>query len=169
MLISFFLLGDHFVGVTNMVAYGAQMMIPTNWPKSLIEDVAERIATGLGFPLGGDVEQFARNTLRASIVVDDWQNPVPTGIVYVKAKCDLTIWLSPYTGPWRDRVQIATAIGHYFLHSKGGSVPLFVPDSVLHDPVHSRFCAEASWFGAVLMGHHREKNPSNSGAPTSTA
>jgi hypothetical protein len=127
------------------------MLTPTNWSKALIEDVAARIATGLGFPHGGDIEQFASDAMHASIVVDDWRNPVPTGIVHVRGRCDLTIWLSPYSGPWRDRYQIATALGHYFLHAKGGTVPLFVPDDVLSNPVHSRFCAEATWFGSAFL------------------
>ena len=57
---------------------------------------------------------------------DDWRNPAPTGEIQVSGPGKFKIWLSPYTAPARDVFTIAHELGHYFLHSKIGKIPIEV-------------------------------------------
>lgn len=94
---------------------------PIRWPEAQISQVAEQIAQKLGFKPGDDIHEFAEKTLGATIIVDDWRQPTPSGMIDVRGPRDFTIWLSPYTAPLRDVFTIAHELGHYFLHSKMGA------------------------------------------------
>lgn len=100
--------------------------VPTNWSEEQIGDVAEKIAKKLGFKPGDDIRAFVENELEGTVEVDDWRNPAPTGEIQVRGPGDFTIWLSPYTAPARDVFTIAHELGHYFLHSKIGKIPIEV-------------------------------------------
>lgn len=119
---------------------------PTNWSEDLIGDVAESIASKLGFIPGDDIKTFVRNELGGEVKVADWRDPAPTGMIQVRGPGDFTIWLSPYTGPTRDVFTIAHELGHYFLHSKAGQTPIEVKREGT-----SREEWEANWFAAAFL------------------
>jgi predicted transcriptional regulator len=99
---------------------------PTRWTEAQISQVAEQVAKKLGFKPGDDIRKFAEEKLGATIVVDDWRQPAPSGMIEVRGPRNFTIWLSPYTAPLRDVFTIAHELGHYFLHSKIGLHPITV-------------------------------------------
>jgi predicted transcriptional regulator len=119
---------------------------PTNWSEALIGEVAEKIASKLGFEPGNDIKAFVETKLGGEVKVDDWRDPAPTGMIQVRGPGDFTIWLSPYTGPTRDVFTIAHELGHYFLHSKAGRTPIEVKREGTN-----REEWEANWFAAAFL------------------
>lgn len=68
------------------------------------------------------------------------------GAIYVHGPRDFDIAIARFTSPTRDRFTIAHELGHYFLHSRQGEIPLIV--GRLGDSPIER---EANRFAAALL------------------
>lgn len=68
------------------------------------------------------------------------------GSIIVDGPSRFKIYLSHYTGILRDRFTVAHELGHYFLHSEQGDIPLKATrkGTGIHE-------WEANWFGASLL------------------
>lgn len=137
---------------------------PTNASKKSIEAFAEKAASVLGYEIGGELEPIVNKiggrvhyqwySLQETCKID---REIPleisglatdhySGVVVVKGQNDFDILLSPHTGILRDRFTIAHELGHYFLHSQQGEIPLIAArlESDLAE-------WEANWFAAGFL------------------
>lgn len=117
---------------------------PTNLPKETIEQIAEMFGKQLEIKpaeelirvvkqLGGEVKHQS---------ADESQD----GSIDVRKRGDFTIFLSPFTGRFRDRFTVAHELGHYVLHSRLGEEPL-----TINREGSDRAEWEANWFAAALL------------------
>ncbi|MGZ0175141.1 MAG: ImmA/IrrE family metallo-endopeptidase, partial [Planctomycetales bacterium] len=72
--------------------------------------------------------------------------PPTSGSIFVHGTEDFDICLPTYTSPLRDRFTIAHELGHYFLHSDQGEIPI-----VAFRNGSTRIEWEANWFAASLL------------------
>jgi Zn-dependent peptidase ImmA (M78 family) len=87
--------------------------------------------------LGGEI--IVKSTTETGDQTED-------GAIEVRKEQEFTIYLSPFTGPLRDRFTIAHELGHYFLHSKVGKKRIRVPRAG-----GGREEWEANWFAAGFL------------------
>lgn len=76
-----------------------------------------------------------------------------SGSIKVRKQNDFDIYLSTFTGPLRDRFTIAHELGHYFIHSKQGEIPIQASRKG-----SGRLEWEANWFAAALLMPRKEFN-----------
>ena len=113
---------------------------PTGRPREYIEGLAGRIAGKLGLEPGDDLEPVV-DRLGGNLLVRPWNQPRVSGSIHVRGPSDFTIFLSPFTGPLRNRFTIAHELGHYFLHSLVGEKPIEI-----NREGNDRTEWEANWF-----------------------
>lgn len=134
-----------------------------NASRKSIELYAENAAETVGFEPGGELDAVVRKVggrihhkwMSLTDVCPGWTIPpqIPdfatehhSGVILVKGNHDFDIFLSPYTGELRDRFTIAHELGHYFLHSRQGEVPLAAARLDSERPEW-----EANWFAAAFL------------------
>lgn len=124
---------------------------PTFISRKDIESFSEQISEEFNltdFSSGEDpLTQFVKN-LGGRI---HYQNPSDfitseAGSIKVWGQNDFDIYLSTFSGPLRDRFTIAHELGHYFLHSRQGEVPLRATRKG-----SGQLEWEANWFAASLL------------------
>ena len=117
---------------------------PSNLPKKTIEEIAELFAKQLsitpGAPLESVVEQLGGQIKHLDVECS------ADGSITVEGEGNFTIFLSPFTGRFRDRFTVAHELGHYVLHSRFGVEPLKVAREG-----NDRAEWEANWFAAALL------------------
>ncbi|MDB6133875.1 MAG: hypothetical protein JWM59_2118 [Verrucomicrobiales bacterium] len=124
------------------------MPVACNWPKSVVESIAVQTAELLKYEprdsmeplvarLGGKIELLSR---------EDWLAHNHSTIT-VEGPQDFTIRLMWSDGPLRHRFTIAHELGHYFLHSRQGRIPLHLG----RDGSNNRLEWEANWFAAAFL------------------
>lgn len=121
-------------------------IIPLNWPKQLIEDYARKVAETAKFAPGDDLVEIVER-LKGNITlqhIDEWIDE--SGSIFVHGENDFDIALPHYTSPMRDRFTIAHELGHYFLHSNQGRIPI-----IAYRSGSGRLEWEANWFAASLL------------------
>lgn len=128
---------------------------PSGWTRAQVEAFAERVAAQLGYQPGADITQSVEK-LGGRIAHNDWSSARETGSIEIQNPGKFVIQLSPLSGGKRGRFTIAHELGHYFLHSKAGTLS---PMSVQRDGL-GRAEWEANWFAAGFLmpaGTFREK------------
>jgi len=132
---------------------------PTNIRRADIEMFAEKISSKYSLtqfegknedPLSEFVTKLGGNIY--------YQNPSDlaaseSGSIKVWEQNNFEIYLSTFTGPLRDRFTIAHELGHYFLHSKQGEIPIRASRKG-----SGRLEWEANWFAAALLMPKKEFN-----------
>jgi predicted transcriptional regulator len=124
---------------------------PTNLRKAQVEEYAGTVAAKLAYQVGANPKDLATH-LGGTIhfqSLDDMMEE--SGSIFVHAKNDFDILLAQYTSPIRDRFTLAHEIGHYFLHSNQGDVPI-----VATRRGSTRIEWEANWFAAELLMPKKE-------------
>ncbi|NVO05016.1 MAG: ImmA/IrrE family metallo-endopeptidase [Rhodoferax sp.] len=69
-----------------------------------------------------------------------------SGSIEVLDRNDFDVYLSAFTGPLRDRFTLAHELGHYFIHSNQGAIPIRASRKGT-GPIET----EANWFAAALL------------------
>ncbi|PKL34920.1 MAG: hypothetical protein CVV45_00655 [Spirochaetae bacterium HGW-Spirochaetae-10] len=119
---------------------------PLSW--DAIAKKAESIYRDHNLNPGFDIEQLIKN-LGGEIVrqdFDEWQK-TEDGSIVVLGPQNFKIYLSAFTGLFRNRFTLAHELGHYFIHSKCGIRPLKAARSGTNKAE-----GQANWFaGALLM------------------
>lgn len=119
---------------------------PSNLRKESVEKYAEHVAEVFDFGAGDDPSDLVR-VIGGRVHyqhLDDWLDE--DGSIFVHADQDFDILLPTYTSPLRDRFTIAHELGHYFLHSDQGDLPI-----VAYRRGSTRIEWEANWFAASLL------------------
>ena len=117
----------------------------TGRSRSYIEKLASDIARKLGYQAGDNLEEVVEK-LGGEVISRSWKEAPADGSIHVFGEGRFHIFLSPYTGPLRDRFTIAHELGHYFLHSLAGKKPITInrEGSDLTE-------WEANWFAAGFL------------------
>jgi predicted transcriptional regulator len=118
---------------------------PTGRSREYIDGLAGRIAGKLGLEPGDDLKPVVER-LGGKVTVRPWNEPRSDGSIYVHGPEKFEIFLSPFTGPLRDRFTIAHELGHYFLHSLVGQNPIRI-----NREGNDRTEWEANWFAAGFL------------------
>jgi predicted transcriptional regulator len=129
----------------NLEAKGDPRPEPTGLPRKTVENLASKIAKRLQLSPGEDLSPIVEK-LGGRIKVRSWREGREDGAIHVEGPGDFTIFLSPYTGPFRDRFTIAHELGHYFLHSLFGEKKIKI-NREGSDPTEW----EANWFAAGFL------------------
>ena len=120
---------------------------PCGWPKRRVEDYAEKLVGTVGFELGSSLSNVVE-ALGGTIHyldLEEWESE--SGSIFVHGEWDFDLVLSEYTSPTRDQFTIGHELGHYFLHSQQGEIPLVA----CRDNSNTRLEWEANWFSAALL------------------
>ena len=122
--------------------------IPCNLRKSAVEAVALSIAKQLDFSPGGELEPVVKK-LGGRIEFLAWEDWLTHShdTITIDGPGDFTIRLMWSDGPLRHRFTIAHELGHYFLHSRQGKVPMVAG----RDGTNRRVEWEANWFAAAFL------------------
>jgi len=118
---------------------------PTLRTRHYIDGLASRIAGKLALTPGEDLTAIVTR-LGGELVLREWHHDRDEGSIKVRSASDFTIYLSPFTGPLRDRFTVAHELGHYFLHSLAGRKPIQVIRRG-----SSAVEWEANWFAAAFL------------------
>lgn len=118
---------------------------PTNQSREDIEALASQIAEKLSLRPGCDLRPVVER-LGGKLEVHPWDEPEQAGSVEVRGPENFTIYLSPFTGHYRDRFTIAHELGHYFLHSLVGKHHIRIAREG-----SNRAEWEANWFAAGFL------------------
>ncbi len=125
---------------------GDSSIPPVNLWKSQVEDYAGRVAGTLKYRPGEHpaalVEKLGGRIHFQDL--DEWLEE--NGSIFVHGKGDFDILLPQYTSPRRDRFTIGHELGHYYLHSDQGEVPI-----IAYRQGSTRIEWEANWFAAALL------------------
>jgi len=119
--------------------------------KQRVHEFAENVATELGYKPGNEQKKDLKKCIQklggrlhylGGLV---WEQ-TDSGSIIVHGETDFDICISNFTGPLRNRFTIAHELGHYFLHSRQGEIPLKA----------QRFGSnqaewEANWFAAGFL------------------
>jgi hypothetical protein len=112
-----------------------------------VEEYADRVSTALerkpGEDVQGAVSRFGGRVILSEI--EDWLTQ-PNSI-FVHGMNDFDILIGSFTSSRRDQFTLAHELGHYFLHSKQGEIPLIVRRSGENERVEW----EANWFAAAFL------------------
>lgn len=126
-------------------------ILPCFLTKREVEELAEQVGKLAGFEIGDDltyiVERLGGRISYQNI--DDWVDE--DGSIFVHEEGDFDITLPHYTSPLRDRFTIAHELGHYFLHSNQGEIPI-----IAYRKGTGRLEWEANWFAASLLMPRRD-------------
>lgn len=96
----------------------------TNLSRQQIHELAEMFAEKTSYKPGEtDIIEYVK-TLGGKIEYTDTPKDSAGGFIIVRGKRDFTIYLSKATSHIRDVFTIAHELGHYFLHSKLGQIPI---------------------------------------------
>ncbi len=118
---------------------------PIGWSRSQVQSFAEQVATQLQYQPNEDIRACVRK-LGGQVRDDNWDSARDTGSIKVAGPGAFTIALSPLSGGNRARFTIAHELGHYFLHSRAGKIPLEVERDGDGRPEW-----EANWFAAAFL------------------
>jgi hypothetical protein len=119
---------------------------PTNLRKNRVENFAKRVAKVGDFEIGGDLELLTEQfggTIHFQHM-EEWLKE--DGSIFVHGRASFDIVLPYYTSPLRDRFTVAHELGHYFLHSDQGQIPI-----IAFRQGSTRIEWEANWFAAALL------------------
>lgn len=119
---------------------------PVNIRKQAIEDYASQVASIASFKPGQSFVPLIK-TFGGSLHqqhMDEWLGE--DGSIFVHAPNDFDILIPYYTSPRRNRFTVAHELGHYFLHSQQGAIPV-----IAHRRGSGRIESEANWFAAGLL------------------
>lgn len=119
--------------------------------KQFVENYAGQVREVLALDDDDDLKQAVERLggrLRF-IEFDEWTEE--SGSIFVHDKHDFDIVLPLYTSPLRDRFTIAHELGHYFLHSRQGEIPLIATRRGT-----GRVEWEANWFAAGMLMPERQ-------------
>ncbi len=120
----------------------------TNLSRDQIHQLAERFAATTAYKPGEtDIIEYVKTRLKGTIEYTDIPKDSAGGSIAVRAKNDFTIYLSKATSHKRDVFTIAHELGHYFLHSKLGEVPISASRSEVIDETEQ----EANSFAAAFL------------------
>lgn len=119
---------------------------PTGRSKDYIGQLAGRIAGKLNLSPGDELTSVVTKQLGGEVEFRSWKTGPTDGSIHVRGPRNFTIFLSPYTGPLRDRFTIAHELGHYFLHSLVGEKPIEI-----NREGSGRVEWEANWFAAGFL------------------
>lgn len=116
--------------------------------KTAVEDVAVKLAGQLEFVPGGELKPVVAR-LGGRIEFLSWQDWLTHShdTITVEGPGKFTIRLMWSDGPLRHRFTIAHELGHYFLHSRQGKIPLVAG----RDGTSRRVEWEANWFAAAFL------------------
>lgn len=120
---------------------------PANLQKSVVDDIAEKVAMKLGYSPGEDLIPYVER-LGGCVEYDMWDTDDGSGSVEVHPgkQPSFTIKLPSFTGNLRNRFTIAHELGHYFLHSVGGTKAILIGREG-----SNRMEWEANWFAAAFL------------------
>ncbi|MEX2581150.1 MAG: ImmA/IrrE family metallo-endopeptidase [Verrucomicrobiales bacterium] len=119
---------------------------PTGRSQEYIGQLAGRIAGKLDYKAGDELIPIVTERLGGKVEFRSWKEGRVDGAIHVRGPRDFTIFLSPFTGPLRDRFTIAHELGHYFLHSLVGEKPIKI-----NREGSGRVEWEANWFAAGFL------------------
>lgn len=119
---------------------------PSGASKAFVEKYAGRVRQKIGLSAVRELDSAVEGLGGRVhfLELDDWAEH--SGSIFVHAPQDFDIILPYYTSPLRDRFTIGHELGHYFLHSKQGEIPL-----VAARKGSGRLEWEANWFAAALL------------------
>jgi len=120
---------------------------PCGMSSGWIDKYAEKLASELNFGLGDDIKDKVVTPLGGKveeIPLDEWTS---NDSVIIRKANDFKITIESLIILERKRFSIAHELGHYFLHSKQGEVPMSV-HRLGWNPIVE---AEASHFGLCLL------------------
>ncbi len=121
-------------------------IVPSDAYKNKIEEYAALVASTLEFKIGENPSTIVQK-LGGRVHYEALSEFVDeAGSIYVHGEGDFDILLPEYTSPKRDRFTIAHELGHYFLHSAQGEIPL-----IAYRQGSMRIEWEANWFAAALL------------------
>ena len=124
---------------------------PTRATKESIERYARSVAETVKFEVGDNPEELA-SAFGGRVHFQDIDDlMLENGSIVVHAPNDFDISLPHYTSARRDNFTIAHELGHYFLHSQQGTIPIIALRSG-----STRIEWEANWFGAAVLMPSRE-------------
>lgn len=114
--------------------------------RDYIDQLAGKVAEKIGYGPGSNIASLVNERLGGEVVKQSFRDIDHEGKICVRAEADFTIHLSPYIGRMRNRFAIAHELGHYFLHSRMGQIPILV-----NEETDSRAEWEADWFALGLL------------------
>jgi predicted transcriptional regulator len=119
---------------------------PANVTKRAVEEYAHDLAGVADFQPGDSPIELAERLggRIAYLQMDEWL--AENGSIFVHGEADFDITLPRYTSPNRDHFTVAHELGHYFLHSEQGQVPI-----IAYRQGSTRIEWEANWFAASLL------------------
>lgn len=119
---------------------------PSNLTKDAVEKFAGQVSQALEFKPGADVKQTVECLGGRIAYVDPVDIPADGGTIFIHGPGDFDVLLSLSTSPRRDRFTLAHELGHYFLHSNQGDIPL-----IANRHGSDRAEWEANWFAAAML------------------
>lgn len=122
---------------------------PTNWPKSVIYDHAEKVAGVLGYDPAKPLEDIV-TSLGGTITYQNLFEVEETndGSILIEADGSFKIFLPDYVSIERNRFTIAHELGHYVLHRESGKK---LQAARLINASNDRAEWEANWFAAGFL------------------
>lgn len=119
-----------------------------NYTRESTEQVGTHVAKELGYSPASElpalVEQLGGTIQYVDIPLYEQTNR--SGSILVHGTCDFTIILPKFSSRLRDRFSIAHELGHYFLHSDQGTIPIWAERFGSTRPEW-----EANWFAAGFL------------------
>jgi hypothetical protein len=112
-----------------------------------VEKYAEKVAQEGELHVGGDVIKMVYDL--DGFLHYQSRGHLDDGSLYVHGFHDFDIILPTFTSETRDQFTIAHELGHYFLHSQQGKIPLIAFRIVDIDTDRAEW--EANWFAAALL------------------
>ena len=124
---------------------------PSYLGRDAIQDFAENISRKFGVTdFSGDEDPLQKFTksIGGRLHYQDSTDFMSSesGSIAVHGRNDFDVYLSAFTGPLRDRFTLAHELGHYFIHSNQGAIPIRASRKGT-GPIET----EANWFAAALL------------------
>jgi predicted transcriptional regulator len=121
-------------------------IVPCDWGRTAIDELAALVAKKLAISPGADIDAPIATMLGGrthSRPVHLWTVP---GSVFIHGRNDFDIVTEALASEPRRRFTVAHELGHYFLHSAQGEVPL-IANRLGSSPAER----ECNWFAAALL------------------
>lgn len=128
------------------IEYKEGEAIASGLSKGSVEKFADDVREALKVRAGQPLEEQVRR-LGGEIFYEDplsWREN--DGTIYVHGPREFELFLSSLTTTRRDRFTIAHELGHYFLHSQQGKIPI-----IANRHGSNRVEWEANWFAAAFL------------------